>query len=556
MQLKNLFIFTSIGMASLVACSGSPDSVNSIEGEGNLDGFSSEGDYDITSSEVGPGTNYSSWTPYIFSSSSSVVPGSAPSQGDIPTKVDSTGAVVIDFGECTEAEEGTFIPNTVARADSIPYLTCDSLEWRAANARELDILNLPSCTSTIQGKVVEGGNDFYPGVRYYTCSNQVWINASNIEKETFGFPQPCTNGTARPANVGNSTYICEDGVWVKKFYTKIGVSDAVPVDYSAGRAMNKKLGHGINLGNAWDSDGNDDNGWYNNIENSFFGIIKNAGFNSVRIPVRWQKGASNNSVSSSRLSGVKEDINLAIKNGLIVIVNFHHYLELNDAGNSSQSSFNSEKQKFLNLWAQVAREMNSFADDQVVLEILNEPTISNAARVDTLMNQAYRVIRQNAPGKTIMFEAYHAAKFADIMDLHMPADGNIIYSGHYYEPYTYTHQGSNGYDCKGDATFDTSTIASDFNTYVALAKALYPDINGTDFIPMNMGEFGVAGQGNDCGNAPSDSKRVAWTKSVIAAANSYGISWHYWNFSKASGFEAYDRYGGGWKAGFLDAFGN
>ena len=30
----------------------------------------------------------------------------------------------------------------------------------------------------------------------------------------------------------------------------------VPVDYSLGRAMNARIGKGINLGNSWDSDGN------------------------------------------------------------------------------------------------------------------------------------------------------------------------------------------------------------------------------------------------------------------------------------------------------------
>ena len=52
---------------------------------------------------------------------------------------------------------------------------------------------------------------------------------------------------------------------------------------------------------------------------------------------------------------------------------------------------------FLGMWAQVASEFNApeFPDDMVVLEILNEPTISNAERVDKLM-KAYVSGRLNA----------------------------------------------------------------------------------------------------------------------------------------------------------------
>ena len=67
--------------------------------------------------------------------------------------------------------------------------------------------------------------------------------------------------------------------------------EPVAVDYSAGRAMNKRLGKGINLGNSWDSQswGKLDGGWGNPIEDNDFKIIKEAGFNSVRLPVRWNE---------------------------------------------------------------------------------------------------------------------------------------------------------------------------------------------------------------------------------------------------------------------------
>ena len=128
-------------------------------------------------------------------------------------------------------------------------------------------------------------------------------------------------------------------------------ANVVAVDYSLGRAMNARLGRGINLGNSWDSKSyaddvpeepynfgyNDDldGGWGNPIKDGDFEIVKNAGFNSVRIPVRWQHNSNptTHEVNPERLAGVMEDVQLALNQGLAVIVDFHWYQELMNAAN-------------------------------------------------------------------------------------------------------------------------------------------------------------------------------------------------------------------------------
>lgn len=525
---------------SFVTCGGETGAVDSNDGTGYAE--SSESEEVLSSSSSIIIMDYSSGHYATISSSS---------QGAIPMKQDSTGAMVIDFGECSADEQGKIKANDVARADSLPYLICKNLEWKAASNYESDVgLHLEVCTLANQNEVAKVVDSAYLGERYYSCTDGRWLRATETEREKYGLPLPCDEGALMPANVGQSTFMCDGGSWIKLFDYVVDVSSVTPVDYSAGRAMNERLGHGMNLGNAWDSEGSNDYGWGNNIDDSFFAKIKNEGFNSVRIPVRWSYDASDNQVSSSRLSGVKDDIRKAIDQGLAVIVNFHHYTQLNSAGNSSEGAFQKELEKFLNLWDNVSSEMNEFPDDMLVLEILNEPSIADAARVDTLMNRAYRIIRKNAPKKTIMFETYHMAKFADITSLHMPADSNIIFSAHYYEPYTFTHMGHDDNLCKGDATYK-NTADTDMARYVKLAQALYPDVKG-GHIPMNMGEFGVA-SGN-CGNSASKEKKALWIKNTVAAANKYGISWHYWNYTNAGGFEAFNRDGSYIYSGYKDAF--
>lgn len=361
---------------------------------------------------------------------------------------------------------------------------------------------------------------------------------------------------------------CDNGTAPPRSTPKSNSSSAVPVDYTRGRYMNAILGRGINLGNSWDSDGRDDAAWSNPIRDVDFAIIKAAGFNSVRIPVRWQYNSdySTHTVDPERLAGVIEDINLAIANGLAVVVNFHHYVELNCAGGGHKdrgckydaTKFEEEKNHFLLLWAQVASVMNAFPDDMIVLEILNEPVIPNVDLVNQLMLDAYNVIRTHAPNKTIMFEALHGAKFYDIDKMKLPPDGNIIFSGHYYEPFQYSHQGNmHGNACRGDDA-KSITASTDLSSYATLAKQYYPDINGTDHVPLNMGEFGVAGGDvSPCnwedGNGPSSEGKAEWANAAAKAAISRGMSFHYWGFSYTGGFDAYDPNSEKWHTGFPQA---
>lgn len=386
------------------------------------------------------------------------------------------------------------------------------------------------------------------------------------------------------------------------------------VDYSKGRAMNARLGKGINLGNAWDGnsywgcgtlrEGDDfvystdggatyktitltsadqpffgnlpmerynfgcqdrlDGGWSNPIKDEYFTLVKNAGFNSIRLPVRWQHNSDpvTHAVSPERLAGVLEDIQLAVNAGLAVVVSFHWYYEIMFAANHSKTNpdlYESEKLHFASIWGQVATALNAFPDDMIVFDILNEPTIKTAENLNDVMMTGYAAIRAAAPGKTIMFESKQSAKFAEISSLELPQDGNIIYSGHYYEPYGFTHQG-HSYACRGDAAY-SMTASTDLKNYVAMVKKLYPDVNGGT-VPMNMGEFGVSGgesaNHSSCApgeTPPTNEAKAKWAKGAIQAAEANGMSWHYWGLAGVGGFEAYDKATDTWLEGFPAAFG-
>ena len=142
--------------------------------------------------------------------------------------------------------------------------------------------------------------------------------------------------------------------------------------------------------------------------------------------------------------------------------------------------------------------MNSYPDSLLVLEIFNEPHDMKVEQVNDIMNSAYEVIRKNAPGKTIMFEAGAYSKFGQIPKLTLPADGNIIVSGHYYEPYTFTHQG-HGYDCNNSLSDKTvASIDGEFKGYADAIAEYFPDLNGGS-VPRRWcrtgGSYGTAEAG-------------------------------------------------------------
>lgn len=446
------------------------------------------------------------------------------------------------LGVCDSTIQGKLVANTnQASAYYGKDFTCADSTWRIASAASLQNREgtqlFGACTDALEGQIKESAG------KSYICKKSSWSYAS--ENDLLNAAITGTQGACTSSNYGavasyNSTYaVCMNNSWKALKVT--------PVDYSKGRAMNKRLGRGINFGNSWDSQGSDDCGWNNCIQDGWFKLAKDAGFNSIRLPVRWDNDASGSTVNSSRLAGVKADIDLALAQGMVVIVDFHHH-----AISAKYSS--GEKDRFVAMWAQVAKELDKYGDDQVVLEILNEPHDMDNKNVDDLMLSAYEVIRKNAPGKTIMFEGNGYAKFAQISNVKLPADGNIIFSGHYYEPFSFSHQG-HGYDCGTKLkSSDLSKMPSQFKAYTDSALTHYPDVNG-GHIPLNMGEFGISGQSGSCGgNAPSDNERAQWTDAAIKEAENYGMSWHYWGLAGVGGFEAYDKNAGRWFSELYQVF--
>ena len=130
---------------------------------------------------------------------------------------------------------------------------------------------------------------------------------------------------------------------------------------------NALLGRGINLGNVLEAPKDSKGGM--RLEEKYFDLIQAAGFDSVRIPVRWSAHAETDvpyHIDKAFFARVDRAIELALSRNLVAVVNMHHYKEI-------FISPAKHKARFLALWKQIAEHYSNHPAT-LYFEILNEPS--------------------------------------------------------------------------------------------------------------------------------------------------------------------------------------
>ena len=323
-------------------------------------------------------------------------------------------------------------------------------------------------------------------------------------------------------------------------------STPVAIDYTKGKLMNARIGKGINMGNTFDADCEACWG-AGPVELEQVQAIAAAGFNSIRLPVRWDNEAllgEPYTISASYLARVKEVVGWINAAGLVAIINMHHHQSFltdvanpdADVKNQKPNLENAEKHltRIDAIWSQVAAYFADVPNDKLVFELFNEPR--GGVSVDLhnqMIARVFPIIRATNPDRTVMFGCNDYNAYTGIRTLKLPADGNIIFTPHYYRPANYALQGEN-YNCPATITTwegtktEKETMEKEFDEMVKLANEYYPGI------PINIGEFGAT----ECGGIAS---RVQWVTYFVKLAKDRGISWNYWGFTRVGGYEIYDK---------------
>ena len=292
------------------------------------------------------------------------------------------------------------------------------------------------------------------------------------------------------------------------------------------RAANKRLGRGINLGNALEAPNEGE--WGVTLKPAYFKAIKQAGFDTVRLPVKWSAHAAADApytIEPKFAERVDWAIDQALANKLNIIVNVHHYGE-------TDSDPDKHLPRLVGLWEQIAaRYMDRPA--AVYFELLNEP---HDKLIEGKWNAAIpmllKAVRQTNPTRPVIVGPAQWNAIWALDKLELPKDDhNLILTVHFYDPFEFTHQGApwaKGADkWKGrkwtGSDAEQAAIRKQFEKAAAWAKE--------HDRPVFLGEFGAFSE------ADMDS-RSRWTRFVCREAEKLGFSWSYWEF--CSGFGAYD----------------
>jgi len=259
----------------------------------------------------------------------------------------------------------------------------------------------------------------------------------------------------------------------------------------------------------------------------YFGMLKDAGFNSVRVnlhPFRAMNPADGLRLAPSWLALLDWITTNALAQHLCVILDLHEYDAMGEAPAAN-------KEKFLAFWRQLS-EHCATAPDRVLFELLNEPSRElTPALWNDYLREALAIVRQRNPVRTVIVGPGYWNGFDHLSELKLPeTDRHLIVTVHYYVPMDFTHQGApwvgrqNKLGVSWQAAPEELTrLNHDFDVAADWAK--------TQRRPILLGEFGAYDQ------APMES-RVRYISHVARAAEARGWSWAYWQFD--SDFILYD----------------
>jgi endoglucanase len=303
--------------------------------------------------------------------------------------------------------------------------------------------------------------------------------------------------------------------------------------------MKERMARGVNLGNALEAPY--EGSWGVIIQDDFFPLIKNAGFNTIRVPIRWNAHAAEKSpytIDPAFFERVDRVVKLALENGLIVILDFHHYLELMETPSV-------HKERFLAIWQQIAEHYQDYSDD-VIFEILNEPNGAFGTKDwNEYAQAAITTIRASNPQRILIVGPGNWNAIPMLHELQLPAlERRIIVTVHYYLPFKFTHQGADwaeGSDAWMGTKWSGSQAEKDTIRRDFTIAARWSEENSR---PIFLGEFGAYSK------ADIDS-RALWTAYVSRTAEELGFAWAYWEF--CAGFGVYDSSMRAWNEPILKA---
>ena len=271
--------------------------------------------------------------------------------------------------------------------------------------------------------------------------------------------------------------------------------------------------------------------------------IAAAGFDTVRIPVRWHNKSMDTppyTIDPQWMDRVQQIVDWALAEDLNVILNSHHFDPIHEDPLAVADWHGG-------VWKQIAARFEGYPEDKLWFELENEPhkNFDHSNLIETL-TPALNEVRALHPTRAVIIGGENWSGIDSLATLPLPEDPNIHPTFHYYDPFLYTHQGASwtapdippvGRTFPTDE--DTAKLAQDVQT-------IQDYIKRTGKTPF-MGEVGAY----DAHISLED--RVIYHRTINEAFAPTGIGMCVWAY--ANTFPFYDLEKGEWKPGLLGAIG-
>ena len=277
-------------------------------------------------------------------------------------------------------------------------------------------------------------------------------------------------------------------------------------------------GESIEIGNP-DGSIDAETAWGNPVvTEAMIQAVKKAGFNAIRIPIRWQCHITNAqamSIDKAWIARIKEVVGWCLDNGLKVIINVHHEKWLE--GRPTYQYKEENCQKLALLWMNIASEFANY-DSRLAFAGTNEvhirdnwgkPTAENL-EVQNAYNQIFvdmvRATGGNNAKRHLILQTYVCNPWFGIEngDFIIPKDaegnGNNYMSVefHYYQPWSYAGYPDTGdrYDYWGDAYKDAGKTPADNEKTMTDFFDRVVNTWSSQGLGIVIGEWGVTNRDN------------------------------------------------------------
>ena len=296
---------------------------------------------------------------------------------------------------------------------------------------------------------------------------------------------------------------------------------------------------GVNLGNALEAPNEGD--WGYRIELPHLDAIRDAGFDGVRLPVRWDAHAGSTppyAFGGDFWRRIDEVVEHALGLGLMVQLDMHHYERL-------ISEPARQRDRFLGMWSVIAHHFRG-APAGLILEPFNEPNGRNwgPRALMALQRDVVEIIRnRSGVDRLIVLGPGNWQNIDALRDWRPPEGQNIAVSVHYYEPHAFTHQGAEWLGAEAPV-FGRAWGTREDRAQVREHLMSAADWGARHGCAIQLGEFGV-------NRAVPIQQRAAWTRAVREGCEAQGMGWCVWDFAGA--FPIWDRDAGAFMPLMRDA---